>query len=504
MDPVLRGEGVRPGKNRIHAFYRSSLFNAIIVGLVSFTQPGIWTALSSLGAGGLATPFFANAANVITFAIMVFMSPVFAVLGNRWSLKWVLVIGTLGYAPFSASLYANSVYGTQWFMLFGAATCGFSAAALWVSEAAIGVGYPEEHRKGVYRAPFPLPIIPPTYLIAIWFALNKIGSIIGTSIELALNLDDNQQGSISPKTYLVLIALQCLGLPLSLLISPIDKLIRTDGTKPTQPPRTTLREGFHRFWLVCKRPEIAVLVPIFLTSQWAQTYEGNYLTAYFTVRARALAAFIITWVGLAINLLLGYLLDNTRLIGPRSTRARSTWILIVLMYTITYVYNIVVQVEYQKPNPTFDITDAGFGKAVAVYCIFFIPYNAFAVWGYWVLGCFDSRIENLTFSTALLRGGESLASTISYGLGASENVSLLTNLLVAAVLFWISVPSTTWSAWRVGEGGLDGSVDGESQRGSRDGGGGGGGGGGADSDGNGDDSGESVQRVEVQVKGEGK
>lgn len=38
---------VRRPRNRLHAFYRGTLFNAIIIGLVSFTQPGIWGALSS-------------------------------------------------------------------------------------------------------------------------------------------------------------------------------------------------------------------------------------------------------------------------------------------------------------------------------------------------------------------------------------------------------------------------------------------------------------------------
>lgn len=74
----------------------------------------------------MASPFFVNAANVITFAIMVFASPISAIVGNRFNLKWVLVFGTLGYAPYSAALYCNSVYGTQWFLLFGAVTCGFS------------------------------------------------------------------------------------------------------------------------------------------------------------------------------------------------------------------------------------------------------------------------------------------------------------------------------------------------------------------------------------------
>lgn len=74
----------------------------------------------------MASPFFVNAANVITFAIMVFFSPISAIVGNRFNLKWVLVFGTLGYVPYSAALYCNSVFGTQWFLLFGSVTCGFS------------------------------------------------------------------------------------------------------------------------------------------------------------------------------------------------------------------------------------------------------------------------------------------------------------------------------------------------------------------------------------------
>lgn len=33
---------------RLHRFYRGTTFQAIILGLVSFTQPGIWDALNSM------------------------------------------------------------------------------------------------------------------------------------------------------------------------------------------------------------------------------------------------------------------------------------------------------------------------------------------------------------------------------------------------------------------------------------------------------------------------
>lgn len=48
-------------------WYRSPLFNVIIVGLISFTQPGIWNALNNTGAGGQQEPYLVNGANSLTF-----------------------------------------------------------------------------------------------------------------------------------------------------------------------------------------------------------------------------------------------------------------------------------------------------------------------------------------------------------------------------------------------------------------------------------------------------
>jgi hypothetical protein len=49
-----------------------------------------------------------------------------AIAGNRWDLKWVLVAGTLGYTPYFAALYCNSVGDAQSFLIAGAVTCGVS------------------------------------------------------------------------------------------------------------------------------------------------------------------------------------------------------------------------------------------------------------------------------------------------------------------------------------------------------------------------------------------
>jgi hypothetical protein len=41
--------------DRVKRAYRSCLLQIIVVGLVAFCEPGIWTALNNLGAGGNAS-----------------------------------------------------------------------------------------------------------------------------------------------------------------------------------------------------------------------------------------------------------------------------------------------------------------------------------------------------------------------------------------------------------------------------------------------------------------
>lgn len=53
--------------SRFTRWYRSPLFNVILVGLISFTQPGIWNALNSTGAGGQQEPYLVNGSNALTF-----------------------------------------------------------------------------------------------------------------------------------------------------------------------------------------------------------------------------------------------------------------------------------------------------------------------------------------------------------------------------------------------------------------------------------------------------
>ncbi|RSL62264.1 hypothetical protein CEP53_004823 [Fusarium sp. AF-6] len=359
-----------------------------------------------MGAGGLATPYFVNAANVIKYVIMIIFSPIFAVLGNRFSLKWILVMGTIGYLPYFGALYCNSVYGTQWFLLFGAVTCGFSAAALWTSEAAIVVAYSEDNRRGL--------------CISLWMAIGLVGTVIGCSIQLALNIHDSQQGSVSTNTYLAMIGLSCIGLPLSLTISPPHKLIRTDGTKPT------------------------------FSSGQSPTHKGNYLAVYFTVRGRALAGFVQTMCGIASTIGWGRLLDSQEVFKSKRILCNLGWYSVLLVFVVQWIFNFYMQANLQSrvPAPILDIYSPDYAKAIVGYCLFNIAGNASVVWTYWILGLYNNDVDTLAYTSGILRSAESLGFACAYGIGSKENVSLMANLAVSFAVFIASVPFTSYVAWK--------------------------------------------------------
>jgi len=152
---------------------------------------------------------------------MVFGCSLFGTVANKIGIKTVLILGTLGYAPYSASLYVNNRYGVEWFVLLGGATCGLAASALWASEGAIALGYADIRNRGKFTG--------------IWLGLRELGQLIGSSIQLSLNVQSQNRGKVGYSTYLVLIALQCLGLPLALLISPPEKVIKPNGESSEVP-----------------------------------------------------------------------------------------------------------------------------------------------------------------------------------------------------------------------------------------------------------------------------
>lgn len=188
--------------------------------------------------------------------------------------------------------------------------------------------------------------------MGIWLGIRGCGSLIGGSINLALNAKDSNTGKVGYTTYLVLIAIQCCGLPVALLLSPPEKVIRDDGTKvPSLKQTTWLKEG-KAVWRLLRSPRILLLIPIFIVGNWGGTYTGNYFATYFSVRARALGSFLTAIAGISGDLLTGMALDYAP--WKRGVRAKVVWIWLVSLILGLWIWQTTNQVLYDSTAPKLD------------------------------------------------------------------------------------------------------------------------------------------------------
>lgn len=110
-------------------------------------------------------------------------------------------------------------------------------------------------------------------------------------------------------TYLVLIALQCLGLPLALLVSPLNKVIRPDGSRfLCQKTAKSVKGQCEKWYALLHRRQFYLLIPILVGFNWNSTYLGIFLVNYFSVRSKELASLTSGISATAANIFWGVVL----------------------------------------------------------------------------------------------------------------------------------------------------------------------------------------------------
>ncbi|KAF7887784.1 hypothetical protein EAF00_010078 [Botryotinia globosa] len=354
--PVVREK--RPVK-----WYRSTLYNSIILGICNFMAPGIWGAMNSLGAGGEESPHLVNAANALTFCLMVLSCFFSSVLVKYIGIKAALIFGAIGYAPYAAGLYCNNRYGTEWLVILGASLCGISAGVFWMAEAAIALSYPEPENQGRF--------------LGLWLSFRVAGQVLGGVINLALNADNSGKGKVSYNVYLAFIALQALGPFAALLLTPPDKVQRTDGVIPN----LRISESSWREIKLTSKLFISkyflLLVPVIAQGVYSEAVMFTYESVWLSVRGRALGSFLSGIVAMISGNLLGAFLDREK--WSLKKRARCG--------------------EYGEPSWSQIIGDK-------IRCQYFL------------VGNLAKTPEEVVRIAALLRGTESAVQAVSYGLNS--------------------------------------------------------------------------------------
>jgi hypothetical protein len=455
------GQDVKPDQSSENAeivavacWYRSTLFNIFLVGVISLTQAGLWAALNSepshspcytsdadftadTGAGGQQKPYLVIGSTAIIFGVMTIGCPITAVLINRVGPKPMLIVSTLGLAPYSASLYLNNRYGLEWYVLFSAVLVGVSGAAAWTTETTVAITYAPLHQMGRY--------------IAICLGLRELGQILGAAIALSVNHSTDHLGKVSYKTYLIFIGIECLGLPLALLFSSPRRALRPDGMTVASAARhQRARLSLDDTWSVLQQKWMLLLIPVSICFQWNNAYQSIYLASYFTVRTRALASLVSGVVVTIADFGTGMFLDSKRL--DRPTKAKCVVVSFSLFMVSLLAWQISNEYKYSEdPSTSIDWTSKEFGRAFAVHILLRFFNEAHIVCVFWFVGAFTSDPRAIASGCGLVNGFEALGSTISNAIGSSARIAPRVDLWIAFALFTASIAPTVRAAWMVPE-----------------------------------------------------
>ncbi|KAF5361684.1 hypothetical protein D9758_007335 [Tetrapyrgos nigripes] len=370
-------------------WYRSTLYNSLILGLCNFLAPGIWGAMNSLGAGGAQSPRLVNTSNALTFCLMVvtcaFSSVIIRIIGVRWA----LILGTPGYCVYAAGLYTNNRYGTEWLVLFGAAACGLSAGLFWSIEAAIALSYP-----------------------------NPTIKILGGAINLGLNAQNNHAGKVSYTVYQIFIALQAVAPFAGFLLNHPWQVQRTDGV----PVKLAITEDIWTELIATGKLFVSknflLIVPLIAQAVYAESVFFTYQALWFTVRARALGSFLSGVVAVTFGNILGAYLDYGKI--KLKTRARWAFFVILGLQGGWWIWMTVLVTHYRKVRPTYDWVDSGFGAGFALFLCQVIGFQVQYMFLYFVCGNLVENEAEIIRVAGLLRGTESAAQAVSYGLSSVQ------------------------------------------------------------------------------------
>ncbi|KAL1746327.1 hypothetical protein HDZ31DRAFT_81341 [Schizophyllum fasciatum] len=391
-DVTAASEGSQDGElyhYKVH-WFRSTIFQVIVV---FFCAPGMYNALSNLGAGGLATPWYANAT---------------AAAGYGTS------------STYAGSLYLNSKNGTQWFMMLGSIFSGATDGLMYAVEGPIITSYPETAARG--------------RMLGLWVFMRSAAPVIGGAIIFGLNVKEEKAGSVSLVTYLILIGIMCAGPFIALLISSPDKVQRRDG-KPIHFRKTGWTQTMKEWYQVISSPNILLLCPLFFTSWFYGSYVGTLQTQFYNVRSRALCAFTINFADILGGFGIGWFLDQQRF--SVKTRARCAFAGLMAFNLILWLWTAIVTKQLIDHQPTIDWTDsAWFGKTYPLFFLFDMATMATQTTLYWILSQMSEDFIVLSYMTGTLRGVECAGQAVAYGIKSSDTTDWLSiGLNIGLIVF---------------------------------------------------------------------
>ncbi|RDW60617.1 hypothetical protein BP6252_12000 [Coleophoma cylindrospora] len=120
---------------------------------------------------------------------------------------------------------------------------------------------------------------------------------------------------------------------------------------------------------------------------------------------------------------------------------------VIFWHIIAWVYGWVIQEKYTREQPTLDWTDKQFTEGFFVIVLWNFSQQSLQNWLYYFVSIKTDNISELSRFTGILRGQESFAQAISFGINTRDWYGGRVPLAVNTILLGLSVVPT-WIAVR--------------------------------------------------------
>ncbi|RDW57370.1 hypothetical protein BP5796_12820 [Coleophoma crateriformis] len=372
-----------------------------------FCLPGIYLALTGLGAGGGKPSSQTVAANVnaILYGIFFVTGWFSGTTLNLLGPKWTIFMGAIGYSLYTGGLWYFDRSGNSWLAYLGGAVEGVSAAFLWASAGFVAYSYAEEKDKALY--------------ITIQWCLTEGGSTIAALVALGINMNaaDSSGGAPTP-VYVVFIVIQVFAMLIALtcLVHP-SKVTRSDGTRIAIFKQPTFSEEIRGVAALFTDWKFMMLLPAIFVAEMALALESSVNGYFFNLRTRSLNNLMFNFIQIPASIGMTWILDSRRF-GRRRTRAL---VGITVMSAITLgicsaeaAWLSQKKINRNETGPSTDWKDSAFAGAFVIYVIYGSVYSIYQIATQYVICSLTNDPSILARYAGVFRGVTALGMMFSF------------------------------------------------------------------------------------------
>ncbi|WBW72884.1 transmembrane transporter [Schizosaccharomyces osmophilus] len=390
-------------------FLRSGRFQNLIASSILFCCPGIYLAVTGLGAGGGHPSAFhlADVTNTLLYALFAVFGwcggPLLKFIGPRWA----LAIGATGYPFYIGGLWYYDHTGKQGFPIFTGAFLGVAAGFLWSASAYVGLAYSCLHQKSQF--------------MSTQWSILALGSTVGSFIAFGLNYRSKTTG-VPEAVYIIFIIIMFVAVLLAtLFMQDPSKVRKSDGSNALPPKETAFSQELKGLLAAAKDWRLLALLPAAFASQSTVAFASHLNSYYFSLRTRSLNNVLYWSIQLFLPYLLTAILDAKRF--QRRNRGLFGLSIQAVILIVTFCGEVAWisknNIDLHQTSPNLDWTDPGYGKAIVLYLLMGAQYCTSVISIQWCVSLLVNDPNMYASYAGLYKGTTAAGMCGSFGIDAA-------------------------------------------------------------------------------------